>query len=110
MVGGIAESPARTIIAGLLLFLAVSIRGSPAGANRVFRLALRKLLRQCILVAVVLGAAAIITRGNAGPPPDYIAGEICRRALAKGKQRRRQLISKSFRTITRPAYMRLSCR
>jgi len=66
----IAQSPVRTIIAGLLLFLSVSFAGiwltRTSAASRA-----RKAIAAGILVVAVLGAAAIITRGNAGPPPGY---------------------------------------
>lgn len=66
----IAQSPVRTIVAGLLLFVSVSFAGvwlarnSSAGRTR-------KAVAAGILVAAMLGAAAIITRGNAGPPPTF---------------------------------------
>ena len=67
----IAQSPTRTLIAGMLLFLSVSFAGvwlarsSRTGSGR------SKVVAAAILVVAVLGAAAIITRGNAGPPPGY---------------------------------------
>jgi hypothetical protein len=69
----IANSPTRTIIAGVLLFLAVSfagvflaraIRSSSLGTKSKAGLA-------AVLIIATLGAAAVITRGNAGPPPYY---------------------------------------
>lgn len=81
----IALSSVRTIVAGLLLFVAVSFAGvwlarvarrssggsagGPPGAS--FRDRISKIVPVGILVASMLGAAAIITRGNAGPPPEF---------------------------------------
>lgn len=66
----IAQSPVRTIVAGMLLFLSVSFAGvwlaRTSSAARA-----RKAVAAGILVVAVLGVAAIITRGNAGPPPGY---------------------------------------
>lgn len=63
----IANSPTRTIIAGLCLFLSLSFGGvwlmrsaQPRGQKTVAAL---------LLGIAVVGAATIITRANAGPPP-----------------------------------------
>ena len=69
----IAHSSTRTIIAGVLMFASVSFAGvwfarsrRTGSAGRVQKMAV------IALVSVsILGAAAIITRGNAGPPPYY---------------------------------------
>jgi hypothetical protein len=70
---GISHSPARTILAGLLLFLAISFAGVWLARSR--RAAsfgrTQKTVAALILIAAVVGAATIITRGNAGPPPGY---------------------------------------
>ena len=65
----IANSPTRTVIAGLCLFLSLSIGGiwlmrsaQPRGQKTVALL---------LLGVAVVGAAAIITQANAGPPPSY---------------------------------------
>lgn len=65
----IANSPTRTVIAGLCLFLSLSIGGiwlmrsaQPRGHKTVALL---------LLGIAVVGAAAIITQANAGPPPSY---------------------------------------
>jgi hypothetical protein len=83
VVGGIAVSAPRTIIAGLLMFLAISVAGvllaRSASIGRT-----RKSLAAIVIVAVVLGAAAIITRGNAGPPGSYRWRNLPQ-ALAKGE-------------------------
>ena len=67
----IAQSPVRTIVAGLLLFLSVSFAGVWLARNSSAGRA-RKAIAVGVLVVAVLGAAAIITRGNAGPPPSYL--------------------------------------
>ena len=64
----------RTIVAGVLLFLSLSFGGvwlartsrSGATLNRG-----QKTVAVLLVTAATLGAAAIITRGNAGPPPAY---------------------------------------
>jgi hypothetical protein len=74
IVGSIANSRTRTIIAGLLLFMSVSFAGvwlarsarTSQGAGRG-----QKAIAIAIIGVATLGAAAIVTRGNAGPPPSY---------------------------------------
>jgi len=65
----IANSPTRTVIAGLCLFLSLSIGGiwlmrsaQPRGQKTVALL---------LLGVAVIGATAILTQANAGPPPSY---------------------------------------
>jgi len=70
VVGGIAFSAPRTIIAGLLMFMAVTVGGVMIARSSSFGRR-QKTVGAALLVAVVLGAAAIITRGNAGPPPSW---------------------------------------
>src|SRR6185369_3862203 len=67
VVGGLAVSPGRTIVAGLLMFMAISVAGVLIARSASFGRT-QKALAAVFLVAVVVGAAAIITRGNAGPP------------------------------------------
>ena len=69
VVGGISHSPGRTIIAGLMLFLAISFTGLLLARSRRGRA--QKAVAALTLVAAVVGAATIITRGNAGPPQGY---------------------------------------
>ena len=83
VVGGIAVSAPRTIIAGLLMFLAISVAGVLLARSSSFGRT-QKALGAIIIVAVVLGAAAIITRGNAGPPGSYRWRNLPQ-ALAKGE-------------------------
>ena len=70
VVGGITVSAPRTIIAGLLMFLAVSIAGILLARSTSFGRT-QKAIGAVVLVAVLIGVAAIITRGNAGPPGSY---------------------------------------
>src|ERR1041385_8148004 len=70
IVGGIAFSAPRTIIAGLLMFLALSVAGVMIARSSPFGRT-QKTIGAAVLLAVLLGAAAIITRGNAGPPPSW---------------------------------------
>lgn len=79
----IAQSPTRTIIAGLLMFLSLSIGGVLFARSSSFGRR-QKTLATLILVGAVLGAAAIITRGNAGPPGSYRWRNLPQ-ALAEGK-------------------------
>ena len=83
IVGGIAFSAPRTIIAGLLMFLAVSVAGVMIARSSSFGRA-QKTVGAALLVVIVLGAAAIITRGNAGPPPSWRWHNLPQ-ALADGK-------------------------
>ena len=70
VVGGISTSAPRTIIAGLLMFLAISIAGVLLARSTSFGRT-QKAIGALLLVAVLIGVAAIITRGNAGPPGSY---------------------------------------
>ena len=83
VVGSIAFSAPRTIVAGLLMFMAVSVAGVLiARSSSVGRA--QKTIGAALLVAVLLGAAAIITRGNAGPPGSWRWRNLPQ-ALADGK-------------------------
>ena len=66
-------SGTRTIIAGSLMFLALSFAGvlfaRSARAGSFGRR--QKAIAVVFLIVVVLGAAAIITRGNVGPPGSF---------------------------------------
>ena len=83
IVGGIVFSAPRTIIAGLLMFMAVSVAGVMIARSSSFGRA-QKTVGAALLVVIVLGAAAIITRGNAGPPPSWRWHNLPQ-ALAEGK-------------------------
>lgn len=82
----IAQSPTRTLIAGVLLFLSVSFAGVwLARASRMPMGRKNKIVAAAILVVAVLGAAAIITRGNAGPPPGYLSWMKLSKNFSQGK-------------------------
>lgn len=81
--GGVTLSPPRTIIAGLLMFLAISITGILLARSSSFG-RIQKTVGALVLVAVLIGVAAIITRGNAGPPGSYRWRNLPQ-ALAEGK-------------------------
>jgi hypothetical protein len=83
IVGSIAFSAPRTIIAGLLMFMAVSVAGVMIARKSTFGRT-QKTIAAALFVAVVLGAAAIITRGNAGPPPSWRWHNLPQ-ALAEGR-------------------------
>ena len=68
----VAHSPTNTIIAGVLLFMSVSFAGiwlvrSSSSANSRGQ----KLVASALVGIATLGAAAIITQANAGPPPSH---------------------------------------
>ncbi|HEY2964333.1 MAG TPA: hypothetical protein VGJ37_18080 [Pyrinomonadaceae bacterium] len=79
----IAQSPTRTIIAGVLLFLSVSFAGVWLARTSAGRRS--KAIAAAMLVVAVLGAAAIITRGNAGPPPGYFSWMQLSKNYSHGK-------------------------
>ena len=79
----ITQSPTRTIVAGLLMFLSVSIAGVLFARSSAFGRT-QKTVVGLILVVAMLGAAAIITRGNAGPPGSYRWRNLPQ-ALAQGQ-------------------------
>ena len=79
----IIHSPARTIVAGLLMFLSVSIAGIFLARSSSFGRS-QKVVGATILMVAIVGAAAIITRGNAGPPGSYRWRNLPQ-ALAQGK-------------------------
>src|SRR5262249_23289838 len=81
--GGIAFSPPRTIIAGLLMFMAISIAGILLARSTSFGRT-QKTVGAVVLVVVLIGVAAIIRRGNAGPPGSYRWRNLPQ-ALAQGK-------------------------
>lgn len=65
----IKQSATRTIIAGISLFAALSFGGVlliRSGSSRG-----QKTIAAALIGTAVLGAAAILTRANAGPPPAY---------------------------------------
>ena len=83
VLGGLALSSGRTIVAGLLMFMAISVGGIMIARSSSFGRT-QKALAAVFFVAVLIGAAAIITRGNAGPPGSYRWRNLPQ-ALAEGK-------------------------
>jgi hypothetical protein len=82
----VTRGSARTIIAGALLFLSFSFAGvwlarsrNPANASRT-----TKAIVAAVIAFATIGAAAIITRGNAGPP-GYYRWRNLPQALSDGK-------------------------
>ena len=70
----ITNGRTRTIIAGVLLFMSVSFAGvwlarSSQTLGKLSRG--QKTIAIALIGVATIGAAAIITRGNAGPPPSY---------------------------------------
>jgi hypothetical protein len=87
LAASITHSGTRTIIAGLMLFASLSFAGvwlarasrSSSGVGRG-----QKTVAIVLVAVATMGAAAIITRGNAGPPPSY-AWRNLPAALAEGR-------------------------
>jgi hypothetical protein len=67
----IANSPTSTIVAGILMFMSVSFAGVWFARSAGSRSRGQKAAVAVLLSVAMLGAAAIITRANAGPPPGY---------------------------------------
>jgi hypothetical protein len=67
----LAHSSASTIVAGLFMFMSISFAGvwfvRSGSRSRG-----RKAAAAVLIGVAVLGAATVITRGNAGPPPGYV--------------------------------------
>jgi hypothetical protein len=69
----IANNPTNTIVAGLFLFMSISfagvwlVRSSRSPNSRGARIA-----AAAVVSFAMLGAAVVITRANAGPPPSYL--------------------------------------
>lgn len=87
----IAQSSTRTIVAGVLLFLSVSFAGVWL-ARRSSATRSRKAVAAAIVVFAVLGVAAIITRGNAGPPPSYLNWKDLPKNFSNGKTTAGQML------------------
>jgi hypothetical protein len=71
VVASITNSRTRTIIAGMLLFMSVSFAGVWLARSRASISKGQKAIAIAIIGVATLGAAAIVTHGNAGPPPSY---------------------------------------
>jgi hypothetical protein len=68
----IKQSPTGTIVAGLLLFMSVSFAGVWFARSASLQSRGQKAAAAVLISIATLGAAAIITRANAGPPPGYL--------------------------------------
>jgi hypothetical protein len=87
----IALSSTRTIIAGVLLFLSVSFAGVWF-ARRSSATRARKAMAAGAVVVAVLGVAAIVTRGNAGPPPGYLNWKELPKNFSQGRATAGQML------------------
>jgi len=70
----VTANPARTIVAGVLLFVSLSFAGVWFARTKRTGMTLGRGQKTAViglLLVSMLGAAAVITRGNAGPPPYY---------------------------------------
>lgn len=77
----IARSSTRTMLAGVFMFLSLSFAG--VWLARSVQSRGQKLVTALLLGTAVLGAAAIITQANAGPPGSYYWKKLPQN-LAKG--------------------------
>ena len=69
MTQGIMRSSTRTIIAGVFMFLSVSFAG--VWLARSVQTRGQKVMTALLLGTAVMGAAAVMTNANAGPPSSY---------------------------------------
>ena len=76
-----AHSSFRTVMAGVFLFLSVSIGGLFLVRSQQKH---KKVAAAIVIAAIVLGAATIITQANAGPP-GYITWQRLPQALSEGR-------------------------
>jgi hypothetical protein len=67
----LTHSSASTIVAGLFMFMSISFAGVWF-VRSSSRSRSQKAAAAVLISVAVLGAATIITRGNAGPPPGYV--------------------------------------
>jgi hypothetical protein len=68
----LAHNPTSTIVAGLLLFMSISFAGVWFVRSAGSRSRGQKAAAAVLISVAMLGAATIITRANAGPPPGYV--------------------------------------
>jgi hypothetical protein len=69
MAQSITHSSSRTILAGVFMFLSLSIAG--VWLARSVQSRGQKMVAALLMGTAVIGAAAIIARANAGPPGSY---------------------------------------
>ena len=87
----IAQSSTRTIVAGVLLFFSISFAGVWL-ARRSSATRARKAIAAGVVIVAVLGVAAIMTRGNAGPPPGYLSWKELPKNFSQGKSTAGQML------------------
>ena len=87
----VAQSSTRTIVAGSLLFLSISFAGVWL-ARRSSATRAHKAIAAGIVVVALLGVAAIITRGNAGPPPGYLNWRELPKNFSQGRATSGQMV------------------
>lgn len=66
---GVTGSSTRTLMAGLMMFLSLSLGG--IWLARSVQTRSQKTVAAFLLCTAVIGAASIITQANAGPPPSW---------------------------------------
>ena len=69
--GGVNRNKFNTIVAGLFLFMSISFAGVWLARSRSGKLQAPKAAALVLLSMGFIGATAIVTIGNAGPPPSY---------------------------------------
>lgn len=70
--GSMTNGSMRTVIAGVFLFMSLSFAGVWLARSGGLRKTSQKAAAILLMGTAVLGAAAIITQANAGPPPSYL--------------------------------------
>lgn len=68
----ITHSSASTIVAGLFMFMSISFAGVWIVRSANSRSRGQKAAAAVLISAGLLGAATMVARGNAGPPPGYV--------------------------------------
>jgi hypothetical protein len=78
---GVTHSSTRTILAGVFMFLSLAFAGVWLARSSQTRS--QKIVVALLMTTAMIGAAAIITRANAGPPGSYLWRKLPQN-LAKG--------------------------
>ena len=70
--GTMTNGSMRTVIAGVFLFMSLSFAGVWLARSGGLKNSRQKAAAALLMGTAVLGATAIITQANAGPPPSYL--------------------------------------
>lgn len=93
----IMQSPTRTVMAGIFMFLAISFAGVWLARSSQRRS--QKGIAAVVVVVGILGAATAIVRANAGPPGYYYWQNLPQN-ITKGQPTRGGSTSRSFPAMT----------